>query len=131
MVRSRHHSLAKQKSHAQALRNSNHPRLAAAEPRRQRPAFASPRHSARRPLDSATFFLPVRCAFDVAADVPLGLPLFFLHQQPHGWNAVVAAKAFSLPAQEGCLHVIGISARHHVVGLFGVQRLAHAALQLL
>ena len=31
-------------------------------------------------------------------------------------------------AARGCLHVIGISARHHVVGLFGVQRLAHAAL---
>jgi TnpA family transposase len=31
----------------------------------------------------------------------------------------------------GCLRVIGISARHHAVGLFGVQRLAHAALQLL
>jgi hypothetical protein len=35
------------------------------------------------------------------------------------------------PSPPGCLHVIGISARHHVVGLFGVQRLAHAALQLL
>jgi len=35
------------------------------------------------------------------------------------------------PNRLGCLHVLGISARHHVVGLFGVQRLAHAALQLL
>lgn len=30
----------------------------------------------------------------------------------------------------GCLNVFGISARHHVVGLFGAQRLADAAFQL-
>jgi hypothetical protein len=48
--------------------------------------------------------------------------------------AVLPLCVWALSAQQserGCLHVIGISARHHVVGLFGVQRLAHAALQLL
>src|SRR6266568_3630544 len=33
------------------------------------------------------------------------------------------------PESRGCLNVFGISAWHHVVGLFGVQRLADAAFQ--
>ena len=36
----------------------------------------------------------------------------------------------SLSRVFGCLSVFGISARHHVVGLFGVECLADAAFQL-
>ena len=35
------------------------------------------------------------------------------------------------PTLEGCLNVFGISARHHVVGLFGFQRLSDGAFHLL
>ena len=43
-------------------------------------------------------------------------------------RAVLAATSKS--SVRGCLNVFGISAWHHVVGLFGVQRLADATLQL-
>ena len=47
--------------------NASHPRLAAADPRKQRPAFAAPRYSVRHPLDSATFFfLSAQCALYAA-----------------------------------------------------------------
>ena len=48
-------------------RKSSHLRLAAADPRMRRQPFAAPRYSARRLLDSATFFfLPAQCAFYTA-----------------------------------------------------------------
>lgn len=47
--------------------NSIHLWLAAGDLRKQISAFAAPRHAARRPLDSATFFfLPAQCALYAA-----------------------------------------------------------------
>jgi uncharacterized protein (TIGR03437 family) len=78
------------------------------------------------------YISPVQINLITPADMPTSGQLQVQVQVSNNGltNASIGLTAQPL-APSGCLHVLGISARHHVVGLFGVQRLAHAALQLL